>query len=329
MSIENFKNGGLAVSGSKYSIVNNDLSSGLAGSISVIKLAPRREKFEVVDGGEVICEVSDLECVIIAAGPLANKYYAGEYDPKAEARGPDCHSVNGITPDSTICDPQSQSCKNCPHKIWGSKGKGRACSDYRRLVVGIYDDGEYKVYRLDVPPASLRALAAYSKQLSIAKFAYFNVVTRISYEQNINFTRLEFTPVNKLDSKMCAMVEELRNSPQVVSILTDEVKNEEEINVVEDRDASVKQKSIKNKSPIFAKKEVESSDDVFVAQEGIIDDVSIFENKQAKPKKNDSDIFKGSSSKAKVTSVKEVTSKLTKMFDKSDEELNAELDEYI
>lgn len=320
MSNEITSSNRLATAGNKISIVNNELSSGLSSAVSSIRLLPRREKFEIIDSGDVVCEVSELECVIIAAGKLSGKFYDTDYTPTAESRPPTCHSVNGVTPDSTIRNPQSQFCCNCPRKVWGSKGKkGRECPDYRRLVVGILCDGEYKIFRFDVPPLSLKNLAAFRAKITTARFYYYEILTRITYEPDTEFTKLVFTPVKALKPELRSMIEQIRVEPIVNEILTAEVRSDAREDELDDEPAKPKATATKQRKVNTTKEE--DDDDK---------NSSIFKDDAETTKDKDQYIFGEDKAEEKVTkSKKRTTAPSDNIFEINDEDLDKALDEQL
>lgn len=116
------------------------------------------------------------------------RYNKDKFDPK-DTRPPDCYAQarpmpgekagdteGRMIPHTAAPDKQSAQCKGCPHNAFGTArfGRGKACKDYRKLLVfspRIGPDGSPEVdedavakgalYQIDVPPASLKEWGAF------------------------------------------------------------------------------------------------------------------------------------------------------------------------
>src|SRR5512134_852060 len=124
---------------------NDDLMANTAGGFPVVSF--RGRVWRIIAGGESTPVMDanqqpmpSIEVVMVKANPLVSKifyeaaYVEGSDDP------PDCFSNDGITPDMSIEEPQSESCQTCHQNVWGSKitpqgTKVKACSDSRRMAV--------------------------------------------------------------------------------------------------------------------------------------------------------------------------------------------------
>ncbi len=189
---------------------NDDLAGYASQGFPSISI--KGKVFTIVSGGErkVIPNPLDpqspatrINVILVKVNPEKSKtYYAGGYKEGAsgeEAR-PTCFSNNGRTPDAQSLEPQCQTCAACKWNVFGtsrgadgSLGKGKACSDFVRVVLCTPDDTE-TLYLLRVPPASIRALGELSKTLSARKVPYQGVVTEISFDMKEATPRLVFTP---------------------------------------------------------------------------------------------------------------------------------------
>lgn len=189
---------------------NDDLASHASQGFPSISI--KGKVFTIVSGGErkVIPNPLDpqspatrINVIIVKASPdKAKTYYAGGYKDGAsgEEAKPTCFSNNGKTPDAQSAEPQCQTCAACKWNVFGTSrgadgtaGKGKACSDFVRIVVCTPDDPQ-TLYLLRVPPASIRALGELSKTLNARKVPYQGVVTEISFDMQEATPRLVFTP---------------------------------------------------------------------------------------------------------------------------------------
>jgi len=220
----------------KFANVNDELSAGVTSAPSMIKLNIRTMEFDMHTGGTIIYSAKKITGILVAASPnTSNRYYKSNFDPKAESKAPDCHSVDGVKPDSTIACPQAKFCKMCPHKVFGTKGKGKACSDYKRLIFCFFDESEgtnelsYQLYRFDVPPGSLKALPAYKNYLNTIGKAFYRVKTEIAFNPDGDYTSVCFKAVDQLNDEISNFVEKVvRKDPKISEMLSDEVREFEE-----------------------------------------------------------------------------------------------------
>ncbi len=120
---------------------------------------------------------------LLQANPHLSKVYYKEGYEEGSTEKPTCYSNDGTTPGSDATEPQAKTCAGCPHNIWGSgnNGKGKACSDSRRVAVapsGRLDDPML----LRVPPASLKSLAEYATEVARRNVPMQAVATRVRFD---------------------------------------------------------------------------------------------------------------------------------------------------
>lgn len=197
--------------------VDNDLTAHASASFPVISI--KGKVFTIVRGKERkilthpndnSCPVNSMLVVIVKASPDKSKtYYASGYVSGAEGEEarPTCFSNDGKKPDPSVATPQCQSCAACKWNAFGTArgdngttSKGKACSDFVRIVVCQSDKPE-ELYLLRVPPASIRNLGEYGKLLSARHVSYQGVVTKISFDVREATPRLLFEPVGFVQKK--------------------------------------------------------------------------------------------------------------------------------
>jgi hypothetical protein len=82
------------------------------------------------------------------------------------------------------------SCRTCPYNVWGSvgmlgkEGKGKACSDIRRLL--LWKEGIKISQLLQVPTTSIRAWDNYCSSLDAAGLKHNAMITEIGLEARSN-----------------------------------------------------------------------------------------------------------------------------------------------
>lgn len=163
--------------------------------------------------------LAGVNVVIVRANPnLSKVFYKAGYEEGSDTP-PDCSSNDGIKPDSMVKEPQCKTCAACDHNIWGSgkEGKGRACSDSRRLAVAPENDVE-KVMLLRVPAASLRGLTDFGNELSKRAVPYQAVKTRITFDPESASPKLVFKPIDIVSEGDLAKVQALQDDETVLAI---------------------------------------------------------------------------------------------------------------
>lgn len=115
---------------------------------------------------------NELEVIIIAA-TAENCYYTGAYDPD-NISSPTCFAQgldpNDLIPHENVEEPQAASCQECEWNQFGSKGKGKACKNYRKLIMipantPAEDVAKAEMAYLKVSPTSVKNWRKYAQQL--------------------------------------------------------------------------------------------------------------------------------------------------------------------
>jgi len=229
---------------SAFGYQESDLSEGAAVGFPV--LSYRGKVWRAVHKGvESILKTPDgdpipsVRVIILKANKNLSKiFYKKSYE-EGDNDNPDCFSLDGERPDSSIKEPQSKTCAACPQSVWGSKisdtGKElKACQDSRRLVVVPCNDVANEAMGgpmlLRVPAASLGNLVAYDDMLRKANAAYFGVATKISFDMDAAYPKLQFeydgASTERLSAADGEKVMELRESEQTRRILQTQSEHE-------------------------------------------------------------------------------------------------------
>lgn len=196
---------------------DNDMAAHASQSFPTISI--KGKVFAVVDGGDrkVLPNPKDpdspatrISVIIVKTSPFKSKtYYANGYnaDATGDAAKPTCFSNDGKTPDATAAEPQCKTCAACKWNVFGTSrgengavGKGKACSDFVRVVLCTADNLE-KLYLLRVPPASIKALGAYGELLGQRKIPYQGVLTELSFDVEQATPHLVFRPLGFISDK--------------------------------------------------------------------------------------------------------------------------------
>lgn len=213
----------------RVSGLNADLMSAGGGGFPVVSI--KGKVFAVVKAGErkVLPNPKDpdspatsIDAVIIKGNPGSAKvFYMKGYDPESsEKQKPDCYSNDGVAPASDATNAQSKKCATCTHNQFGSArmGKGKACSDSKRLAIAAVDQINEPML-LRIPPASLKPLSEYVKFLDNRGADYDQVITKISFDMEAESPKLAFKPVGILDDETYKEVKEMSESETVRDII--------------------------------------------------------------------------------------------------------------
>lgn len=164
------------------------------------------------DAEQVLPEGTELNVVMMGASPehgVGKVFYMGDYEPDSTAP-PDCSSADGVKPDAWIQDPQNPDCATCPNNAWGSgkRGKGKACRDVKRIyVVPAQNVLDKDIFQIQVPPASLKRLSNYVRELAKHGVAPQYVATTIYFE-DAEYPIINFKFAGFLDEEQVKIVEE-------------------------------------------------------------------------------------------------------------------------
>lgn len=214
------------------SALGSDLLAGLGtggGGAKFKRISIRGNRFRIREGSnEQVLPDATLRTVIVGASPNTTKsYYKGAYNPKAADvdKKPDCYSNDGVRPAKDAQDPQSQTCGNCPHNVWGSKmseggGKMKACADQKRLAVisadATGDDPE--VYLFQVTPAALTGFREYAESLAQRGYSPEIVVTEIYFDTKESYPKAQFKFAGFIKEDQKEMIDALVDSDLVNEI---------------------------------------------------------------------------------------------------------------
>ena len=230
--------------GKGQDVVAANLSSGLSSGPTFARISIKSSRFRLVeDGAETVLNEAILKAAIVNAGPgLAKTYYATEWDPDADPSGPDCFSMDGVRPDSSVAEPVCDLCAKCPKGAWGSKTmpngkKAKACTDHKRLAVVAAEDPEGTVYLLQVTPSALGGLNQYHKELSRHGVSPNMVITNIGFDPKASYPKLTFSYGGFLDEEAYNTVADRVQSDEVLEIIGMQPKQAAVVEDDEDEDA--------------------------------------------------------------------------------------------
>ena len=178
------------------------------GGVSVKRISIRGKMFRLVVGGEEVAKRADLLDVVVVniAKDVSRTYYAGVYDPKAEATAPTCWSSDSKVPHPAVPSPQHSNCADCPMNISGSgQGTTRACRFKRRIAVVLAEDLDAGVHMLELPATSLfgrgkddrtMPFEQYFKYVASQNHSIDRLVTRLRFDDDADTPKLYFSAIS-------------------------------------------------------------------------------------------------------------------------------------
>ncbi len=111
--------------------------------------------------------------VIIIASTTEHCFYEGAYDPD-KISSPTCFSqgleTTGLVPHENVPNPIHTDCDTCEYNQFGSRGKGKMCKEYRKLIMipagtEAEDVPNAELAYMKVSPTSIRNWKKYVQQL--------------------------------------------------------------------------------------------------------------------------------------------------------------------
>jgi hypothetical protein len=127
-----------------------------------------------------------------------NEFYESDFD-KDNIVPPACFAIGTIPTKLVASDnsPQKQSddCASCPMNAFGSKGKGKACSNTRVLAVLPPDaDADTPMYLLKVSATALKAFDGFVQGVSRTfQLPPVGVVVTVGFDDNESYPKLTFS----------------------------------------------------------------------------------------------------------------------------------------
>tara|TARA_R100001594_G_C4044013_1_gene263789 strand:+ start:1469 stop:2221 length:753 start_codon:yes stop_codon:yes gene_type:complete len=173
-------------------------------------ISTRGKRFRIGD-----TQLPDELLVVVAGVAFESSWFDRAYDPN-NTTPPACFALslseNDLSHHEDSPVPQHEgSCTDCEHNQWGTgvNGKGKACKNSRRLVLLAYGDDQDQDENLTttapamlkVPPTSIKHWSSYSKAITGRyKRPTSSVVTRVSFNPDVDYPQLQFELDKLLDS---------------------------------------------------------------------------------------------------------------------------------
>jgi len=152
---------------------------GVAPRLPQIKIMHQAQMF-AMPGGE---KVESFMGILLDTNRI-NAWWEVAYEDSGGGDIPDCFSQNGIDPSPSCLNKQADSCMSCPQNEFGTKGRGKACKNMKRIHI-IMPDQSFP-NRLTLPPTNLEAIDEYIRDLTSAGKPYQLVITKFSLREKSN-----------------------------------------------------------------------------------------------------------------------------------------------
>jgi hypothetical protein len=156
----------------------------------------------------------ELAAVILGVS-VDHALYPGRYQ-KGKPSNPVCFytgpSEDDAAPDPKSPQPQAASCAKCVKNAFGSgQGNAKACRQTRRLLIlplGEHEDpADAPLYRLRVPPTSIKHIVQYANLIASYKRPIQSVVTGIKFQgHETNRFEVKFTALRPLTPEQLEVI---------------------------------------------------------------------------------------------------------------------------
>jgi hypothetical protein len=209
--------------------LTKDLMQKMGGTNKRISI--RGKVFRLIVNGEEVAKKKDaLDVVIVnVAKDVSRTYYAGTYDPTADAAPPTCWSADSKAPHPSVENPQHSNCNDCPMNIAGSgQGTTRACRFKQRIAVVLADDLDSGVHMLELPATSLfgkgdiahMPYQQYFKYVASQNHSIDRLITRISFDDDADTPKMFFSPIGFPSREAMPKLIEFGQSPEAKLAVT-------------------------------------------------------------------------------------------------------------
>lgn len=141
----------------------------------------------------------EFEGIILDTNRI-NAWWEKSFDETGGGTPPDCFSMNGIECDQNSNMPQAALCRDCEKNKFGSavekdgsKGKGKACKNMKRVHIML--EGEMLPHRMTLPPSSLKAIDDYISRLTSKGLPYQLVHTTFKLKDTKNAKGIKYSEI--------------------------------------------------------------------------------------------------------------------------------------
>lgn len=198
--------------------INDNAAAGWdAGGFGVVSIrgkvwrirARREEQVLTAPPGPGLAPVPVQLLPVIIVGiaqAKSKRFYLNDFT-EDRLMPPDCYSVNGVAPDPASPAKQSESCAACEWNRFGTAkgtGRGKRCSDHKRIAVLLADDALRAQYPdpllLDLPPTSVPNLISCAADLKRFGFDMTQVRTALAFDYAQTHQVVTFAPIGFVEN---------------------------------------------------------------------------------------------------------------------------------
>lgn len=206
-----------------------NLGAGISASAPRLGITITREFTLTKNGQTQILPNRSVRAVILAAAPTLNKAWFSKPFAPGQDVVPDCYSDDGQVPAQGATNKQHSNCSMCPKNAFGSNpvtGRGKACSDRKRVVLALEDDPNTAVVA-NWPTMSLAGLKNLDMQLQAGRIPLQAVMLEFSFDTTVQYSKILINPVGFVPEEVFRALEHLANLPATVELLRSEVYEDE------------------------------------------------------------------------------------------------------
>lgn len=133
--------------------------------------------------------------IVVLDWQTRNSYYDTPYD-EQNIQPPACWAQgevpDALAPNDSVKDPVAVDCANCPKNQYksGATGKGKACTNNRRVVVRL--PSRKDMYVVSVSPTSLKAFDDTMSSLLAVSNRTYNAIVSMNFHPDKSYPQLVF-----------------------------------------------------------------------------------------------------------------------------------------
>jgi len=141
-----------------------------------------------------------------------NAWWEKSFDETGGGTPPDCFSMNGIECSQGSAIQQTVLCRDCEKNKFGtavkrdgSKGRGKACKNMKRVHIMI--EGSQLPHRMTLPPTSLKAIDDYIQDLTDKSWPYQLVYTTFKLKESKNKDGIKSSEIKPVRGELITSIE--------------------------------------------------------------------------------------------------------------------------
>lgn len=196
----------------------------VAGNVFGKRLSIRGGVFRKYEGNKEVAAIEDrhLNVIFVKLSHTPSRNFYPKAYVEGENASPTCWSSDTKAPDTSVKEPQSKLCVDCPQSIKGSSsdGNGTACRLSWRTAVVLPQDPGGDVLQLVLPATSVFGkeeagrwpFRSYIQMLAGNNISAGRVITKMSFDTKSSTPRVLFQPVSAVPGDALEVIKEQGNS---------------------------------------------------------------------------------------------------------------------